>query len=315
MIDRGGALRLTDRLYANFLSTVATRVVRASAVSLTDRTVAAPERILVPTRHGDVPCYVTRPAPDAPLARGGGTPPVHLNFHGGAFLVDSTRQDEHLVRGLAGEAGVVVVNVHYSAGTKTRYPQAHEECFDVLNWVRGAGEQHGWDSQRLSVGGTSAGGNLALGVLELVREARDRQVSAAVLIVPTVDQTIPPEAHVAPPGSTDAPFVSPALVRMVHGYYFADASRRGEPLASPGRGGSEQFSALPPLLVFGAEKDSLRPAIERYVGAVRAAGVDVDYRCMPGVDHGYTNQPGKDGVPALRETAELIAQFLVRRLS
>ncbi len=308
-------MKLTDRLYANFLSAVATRVVRAPAVSLTDRIVTAPERLLVPTRHGDVPCYVTRPALDAPLARGGGAPPVHLNFHGGAFIVDSTRQDEHLVRGLAGEAGVVVINVHYSAGTKVRYPQAHEECFDVLHWVRNAGQQHGWDSGRVSLSGTSAGGNLALGVLELVRQAGDPQVSAAALIVPTVDQTVPPEAHVAPPGSTDAPFVSPALVRIVHGYYFADASRRAEPLASPGRGGPEQFGALPPLLVFGAEKDSLRPAIERYVEGVRAAGVDVDYRCMPGVDHDYTNQPGKDGVPALRETADLIARFLVRRLS
>ena len=315
MTTEGSALKLTDRLYATFLSAVATRVVKAPAVSLTDRTVAPPERLVVPTRHGDVRCYVTRPAPDAPLARGGAAPPVHLNIHGGAFIIGSPRQDEHLVRGLAGEAGVVVINVDYSAGTNVRYPRAHEECFDVLEWAHRSGQQHGWDSRRLSLSGTSAGGNLALGVLELARKAGGPQVSAAALIVPTVDQTILPEAHVAPAGSTDAPFVGPALVRIVHGYYFADDSRRAEPLASPGLGGPEHLGALPPLLVFGAEKDSLRPAIERYVEGVRAAGVDVDYRCMTGVDHGYTNQPGKDGIPALRETAELIVQFLVRRLS
>ena len=308
-------MKLTDRLYANLLSVVATRVVKAPAVSLTDRTVAAPERFLVPTRHGEVSCYVTRPAPDAPLARGAAAPPVHLNFHGGAFIVGAPRQDEHLVQALACEAGVVVINVDYSAGTSVRFPRAHEECLDVLTWAHDSGRQHGWDSQRLSLSGTSAGGNLALGVLELAREAGGPEVSAAALIVPTVDQTIPPEAHVAPPGSTDAPFVGPRLVRIVHGYYFADDSRRAEPLASPGRGGLEQFGALPPLLVFGAEKDSLRPAIERYVDAVRAAGVDVDYRCMSGVDHPYTNQPGKDGVPALRQTAELIFRFLVDQLT
>ena len=51
MHDRGGALKLTDRLCANFLSAVATRVVGGPAVSLTDRTGAAPERLLVPELH------------------------------------------------------------------------------------------------------------------------------------------------------------------------------------------------------------------------------------------------------------------------
>jgi acetyl esterase/lipase len=120
-----------------------------------------------------------------------------------------------------------------------------------------------------------------------------------------------PEAYVAPPGTTEKPFVSPRLARIIHGHYFADATRRAEPLASPGLAGPEQLQTLPPLMIFAAARDSLRPPIER----LHAAGVDVEFRCMPGVDHGYTNQPGKDGVPALQETARLISQFLVRHHS
>ncbi|HYG94160.1 MAG TPA: alpha/beta hydrolase [Nocardioides sp.] len=309
-------MRISDRLYARLLSSAATRFARAPAVSLTERTVGGPELLMVPTRHGPVRCWVTRPAPDAPLAEGGVVrPPVHLNFHGGAFIVGAPRQDEHLVRAFAGEAGVVVVNVDYSAGTSVRYPRAHEEGFDVLRWVREAGADLGWDAERISLSGTSAGANLALGVLELVRRTGAPSIAATALIVPPVDQTIPPEAYVAPPGSTEKPFVNPRLARILHGHYFADAARRSEPLASPALARREQLASLPPLLVFAAERDSLRPPIERYVERLRAAGVDIEYRCMPGVDHGYTNQPGKDGVPALRQTAQLISQFLVRHHS
>ena len=308
-------MRLSDRVYARLLSAAATRFVKAPSVSLTERSVGSPELVMVPTRHGPVRCYVTRPAPGAPLSSDGRVPPVHLNFHGGAFIVGAPHQDEHLVRGLAGEAGVVVVNVDYSAGTSVRYPQAHEECFDVLQWVRSAGPERGWDPDRVTLSGTSAGANLTLGVLELARRAGVPSVAAAALIVPPVDQTMPPEAYVAPPGSADKPFVNPRLARVLHNHYFADEQTRADPLASPGLADLEQLAALPPLLVFAAEKDSLRPAIERYVERLRAAGTDVEYRCMPGVDHGYTNQPGKDGVPALRETSDLVARFLVQHLA
>lgn len=308
-------MKMTDRLLATVLSTVGTRMATAPDVALTDKTLTAPERLGVPTRHGEVTCYVTWPSPDAPLARNGAAPPVHLNIHGGAFIVGSPRQDDHLVRAMAGEAGVVVVNIDYSAGTRARYPRAHEECFDVLRWAHDAGPQRGWDSSRISISGTSAGGNLALGVLEQARRAGGPRVAAAGLVVPAVDMTAQPETYVPPAGSTGKPFVGPTLVRILQGHYFADASRRGEPVASPGLAGLEQLRGLPPLLVFAAEKDSLRPAIERYVEQVRAAGVPVDYRCMPGVDHPYTNQPGKDGVPALRETSALLTDFLVRHLS
>ena len=88
---------LTDALYARFLSTVATRLVKPTAVRLTTRSVPEPETHSVPTRHGDVRCFVTRAAVDAPLA-GTSAPPVHLHFHGWAVLGGAPCHYEQLVR-------------------------------------------------------------------------------------------------------------------------------------------------------------------------------------------------------------------------
>ena len=312
------ATKALDHLQGRFLSAVATRLVKAPDISLTDRDVPAPESVTVPTRHGDVRCSITRPAADAPLARGTTTPPVHVHVHGGAFLIGAPHQDEHLVRGIAGEVGAVVVDVDYSTWPRARYPQAHEECYDVLQWVQRSGAAMGWDGARVSISGISAGGNLALGALRLARRAGDRAVRACVLIVPSVDQTIPPEQYTSPlppfTGQTPAPFVSPRLVRMLQSTYFADAGRRAEPLASPLLD-DEGIAALPPLLVVTAERDAMRPQDERFVDAARAHGVPVTDRCISGVDHGFPQSSKPEDAAAVRELADLVRTHLVDHLA
>ena len=306
------------QLQARFLSSFVTRVIKAPSLALTTRKVPEPQLVDVPTRHGPVRCYITRGATDAPLAQHTEAPPVHINIHGGAFLIGAPRQDDHLVRAVAGEVGATVVNVDYSTAPRARYPQAHEECFDVLDWVRVSGASMGWDDQRVSISGSSAGANLALGALELARQAGHPAVRTCVLVVPTLDQTIPPEAYTSPLAQTtpraDRPFVSPRLIRVIQETYFADASRRAEPLASPALG-EDEVAALPPLLVMAAEQDSLRPQIERFVEKARAKAVPVTYRCFPGVDHDFPVQPDKDGEHALRELAEMMCEHLVRHLT
>lgn len=309
--------RASTHLQAWFLSSFVTRVIKAPPLELTSRRVAEPELVMVPTRHGAVRCFVTRPARDAPLANGVAAPPVHINIHGGAFLIGAPRQDDHLVRAIAGEAGATVVNVDYSTAPRARFPQAHEECYDVLQWVRRSGGSMGWDDQRVSISGGSAGGNLALGALELARRAGDAAVRTCVLVVPSVDQTIAPEQYTTPlalvDGRSARPFVSPRLVRVMQETYFADVSRRAELLASPALGEGE-LASLPPLLVMTAEQDSLLPQIERFVDRARAQGVSVTYRCFPGVDHDFPVRPKAHARPALEELSAMMTAHLVRHL-
>lgn len=161
-----------------FLSTVVTKIIKSPKVSLTEREVADPEIVWVPTRHGKVRCLITRPATDAPLNQDG-KPPVYINLHGGAYLIGAPEQDTHFTRGVAGQVGAVVVNVDYTTAPKAQYPQAQEECFDVLTWVAQSGEAQGWDGSRISIGGGSAGAHLSLGVLELARQAQGPAVRSS----------------------------------------------------------------------------------------------------------------------------------------
>jgi acetyl esterase len=307
-----------DAVQVRVMSTVVTRLVKAPPIVLTGRDVAPAETVAVPTRHGQVRCYVTRAAADAPLAAGTAAPPVHVHLHGGAFVVGAPRQDEHLVRGIAGEVGATVVNVDYTTAPRARYPRAHEECYDVLRWVQRSGEAMGWDGTRVSIGGISAGGNLALGALELARRAGDPAVRACVLVVPFVDASLAADQYTSPLPSSAAggrsPFVTPRLVRFANRSYFADAARRRETLASPVLG-EEEIAALPPLLVVTAEQDSVRPQDERFVDKARAAGVPLTYHCATGVDHGFPQSSKKQDEAAVRALAELVRVHLTDNLA
>ena len=299
---------LKIRVQAWFLSTVATRLIKAPAVSLTSRAVGEAQIVNVPTRHGPVRCYITRPAPDAALASSANSP-VHVNIHGGAFLIGAPRQDDHLVKAVAGEVGAVVVNVDYSRAPKVRYPHAEEECFDVLQWVAASGGDLGWDSGRISISGTSAGGNLALAALELARRNGGPSVCAGVLFVPIVDLTLPPESYVS---DIPKPFVGPAMIRLVEETYFSDASRRSETLASPALGGKE-LSELPPLLIFSAQHDTIRPQIERFICKLQSMSVEVDYVCVEDVDHDF--EVNRDAAHVLPDVARLMNAHLRAHLA
>lgn len=299
---------ISIRLQAWLLSTVVTRFIKAPAVALTTRYVGEPQIVDVPTRHGPVRCYITRPAADAPLASGPKSP-VHINIHGGAFLIGAPWQDDHLVKAIAGEVGAVVVNVDYSRAPKVRYPHAEEECFDVLRWVAASGADQGWDSDRISISGTSAGGHLALATLELARRNSGPSVRAGALFVPVVDVTLPPESYVS---DIPKPFVGPSMIRLVEQTYFPDASRRSETLASPSLGG-EELRELPPLIIFSAEHDTIRAQIEDFVHKLQCLDVDVRYVCVEGVDHDF--EVNKKAVGVLPDVVKAMSAHLRTHLA
>lgn len=292
-----------------FLSTIVTRLIKAPKVELTTRELKPSKEVWVPTRHGQVRCLITWPAKDAPLNQTA-NPPVFINLHGGAYLIGAPEQDDHFIRGIAGEVGSVVVNVDYSRGPKHRYPTAQEEVYDVLRWIADSGAEHGWDSTRISIGGGSAGAHLALGVIELARVAKSPKIRSASLIVPIVDITPAPESFVS---SYKKAMVSPGLVESMLAGYFSDEARRSEFMASPLLGTKEQISALPPLLVVSAEFDTLKTHIEKFVELAKSAGVDVTYKEFLGFDHDFPVRANSGDVQ--KELSSLINAHLSKTLS
>ncbi len=249
------------------------------------KTIASPTRITVPTRDGPVNTLLYSPAADdiAASAAAGRRPPVHLITHGGAFIIRVPRQEDNVARYLASEAGGYVLIPDYDTAPKVRFPVAEHQTYDVFRWICARGQAGGWDGQRVSVGGASAGGKFALNIAQQAIEAGGTMPVAVSAEYGCADIARPDSTRTS---AKPRPVVSAQLLGLVRRTYFAGADLTS-PLASPAR--FDQLGQFPPTLILTAEYDTLRHEMNDLAADLHAKGVPVTHRQLDGVDHGFTH--------------------------
>ncbi|WP_198083377.1 alpha/beta hydrolase [Variovorax sp. E3] len=263
--------------------------------------------MLASTRHGEVRCDVYR---SDRVGDGGTRPPVYLNFHGGAFIVREPQQDAHACRFIAATTGAVVVNVDYDTAPKVQYPVAEEQAMDVFNWIGQHGDELGWNSDEVVVGGFSAGAKLAINVCQQARDTGTRMPLGVVACYPALNMTLPVAARsesalkARAPGQPK-PAVAPWLIRLMYDTYFVNVKRRAEALASPEL--DTDLASFPATLIVTGALDSVSAEAERFAASLAAHGVDVRHRQFPNSDHGMTHNMPAD---VAREALELIAEHV-----
>jgi acetyl esterase len=254
--------------------------------------------ITITTSVAPAPAVVYRPANRA------ANPPVHVNFHGGGFVMRGAWMDDPLCRCLAEEAGVVVVNVDYVVAPQHRFPAPIDQGFEVVRWVAAQGGNHGWDSSRLTVGGQSSGGALTAAVARLALERGGPTIALQVLHYPPLDLATPSrDKHAAIP----KPMLRPWLGEVFDSAYVPDRRVRADRLVSPaGSADTADLTGIAPALVITAEYDRLNAEGVRYAERLRTAGALVEHHDVAGADHGYD----MSDTERARQTYALIARHV-----
>ncbi|CAK7202594.1 hypothetical protein SEUCBS139899_005318 [Sporothrix eucalyptigena] len=127
---------------------------------------------------GQFPVRVYHPDP---AEHGPGPYPVHLNYHGGGFILGDLQTEAQLCLGMR-EAGVVVVDVNYRHCPETLFGKCFEDAWAALLWTRESAEKLNINPNSVSLGGISAGGHITI-VMHL--RARDAGIPLR-LVMPTV---------------------------------------------------------------------------------------------------------------------------------
>ncbi|MEY9836490.1 alpha/beta hydrolase fold domain-containing protein [Streptacidiphilus sp. EB103A] len=238
--------------------------------------------ISIPTSVGPARAVVYSPA--AP-ANGDDPPAVHVNFHGGGFVLSMTELDDPLCRYLAAEAGVVVVNVDYVVAPQHKFPEPPHQAFEVVRWVAEHGAENGWDGTRLSIGGQSAGGGLAAAVARQALEQGGPAIALQVLHYPPLDLVTGFKDKGIPIKGSE---LRPWMAEMFNSSYVPDPQDRTDRLVSPGNpADTADLTGIAPALVITAQFDLLRGEAERYAERLRTAKALVELHDVTGADHGY----------------------------
>ena len=173
----------------------------------------------------------------------------------------------------------MVASVDYRMAPENAFPVPRDDCFAALCWLVDHADALGVDPTRVSVGGESAGANLAALLCLMARDRGGPAICFQWLDVPATDLTM----------------TQPSVDRLGTGYgltklnmeryvaaYLRDHDPK-DPSASPLF--ADDLSGLPPALIATMEYDPFRDDGLAYAARLRESGVEVTHHDLDGMVH------------------------------
>lgn len=219
--------------------------------------------------------------------------PLVVWVHGGAWRAGDKRNCPAIF--LTGQ-GYVVASINYRLTSQAIFPAQIYDCKAAIRWLRAHADEYSIHPERVGVWGASAGGHLValLGTSGDVADLSDPELGHA-------DQSSRVQAVCDFFGPTDFLQMdahAPAGAKLVHD---APNSPEAALIGGPIQDHPDQVARAnpityvteddPPFLIMHGDQDPLVPMHQSQLlaEALVRAGVDVQFRRMRGLGHGFGN--------------------------
>jgi acetyl esterase/lipase len=200
--------------------------------------------------------------------------PAMLWVHGGGTLMGTAAQDDKFLRKLSERTGVAVAAVEHRLAPEHPYPTPLEDCYAALLWLA---RQRWVDSDRLAVGGASAGGHFAAAVAQRALDRGEVRLAFQMLVYPMLDDRT--GAH----GEGRKRLMWTGNDNQLAWRWYLNGADAEE--AVPGR--REDLSGLPPAWIGVGTLDLFYEECVEYARRLREAGVVVHEEVVPGAFHAF----------------------------
>lgn len=229
----------------------------------------------------DVPVRVWWPSTEMP--EGGW--PVFIWAHGGGWILGSKNTENNFTTRMAEWAKCCVISVGYRLAPECPFPDCLYDFWDVVLWANENPGLLNINPNRVAIGGSSAGGNIASVISHQYADSGLPPLALQMLLVPVTDNTACPETHLSWKENEFTPQLPAAKMMVYREYYLPDPDAWTVPEASPIFFPVDSFKALPPALVVSASCDVLRTENELYAAKMKENGVQVTHKIYENVPH------------------------------
>jgi acetyl esterase len=234
-----------------------------------------------------------------------GRTPVLLYIHGGGWSGGSIALNERAARELAAESGWSVLSISYRLAPAHPFPAGLDDCRAALTWLRREGPALDLDTDRIAIGGASAGANLAIAT---ALAENGRGLSALLLFYGVFGADFSTSSYER---FANGPGLTRQRMQELFSLYDPKGDRDREPLITPLLADLAGLAEMPPALLIAAERDVLCTDSERMAHALTRAGVETTLHIEPGVTHGFINRGRL--LPAATAALHRAAGFLAGR--
>jgi acetyl esterase len=229
----------------------------------------------------EVPVRLYRPPADDEL-------PLHAYYHGGGFILGSALSGEldGLLSRRALDAKCLVASVEYRLAPERRFPAGVDDCYAAFSGLLAVADRYGIAREVVTVGGASAGGNLAAVVALMARDVGGPRIALQLIEIAGLDLTDSSRAWRNPGLGHDTTREADVAWNDLH---LSSPAERVHPYVSPFF--AQNLEGVAPAYVMNAEFDPRRDECEAYVARLRDAGVQAVSRTMNGHVHGSLMLP------------------------
>ena len=238
---------------------------------------------------------------DIHVPEGEGPFPILVYFHGGGWISGSPKSHRKICHRFA-EAGFLVFNVDYALAPENPFPQGFDECCESVRWVVANAEKYNGDSNRLSVGGDSAGGNLTAACAASLADDSEVDIKKILLIYGVFDFLSMGETSDVLV-DTDADL----MTEMMIGSYLGlerDEAVLSDPRVSP----IHVSDKLPPAHILCGTLDGLMAGSKILAEKLNSQGIENEEFYYENMPHGFLHF--EDFFPESRQAIDRMVAFL-----
>jgi len=232
--------------------------------------------------------------------------PCLIYMHGGGWIIGNLDSHDGVCVDIALGGDCQVISLDYALSPENKFPTALYQCHEIFNEVFENADTFNIDKNRLSIGGDSAGGNLALSTNLLLIKNGGPLPLYQFLIYPCVDKDFNSYSYLK---HSEAPFLTKKMMLWFFDTYLNGPDDYLNPLAFPIL--EKSFSGMPKTIILNAELDPLATEGKKLAKKLIDDGVPVFHREAQSLIHGFIRCRDQSplGQKIFKETVNVLKSF------
>jgi monoterpene epsilon-lactone hydrolase len=198
-------------------------------------------------------------------------------FHGGGYQIGSPASHHNVMAALSAACGCAVLGVDYRLAPEHRFPAPVDDALAVWRWL-----QASMPATRIALAGDSAGGNIAIALMTLLRDKSLPLPAVAVAMSPWVDLEATGRSFAA--NAERDPVTQRDVLLLMARTYLGKGGNARDPLASTLHA---NLARLAPLLVQAGTHEVLLDDARSLVERAQAQGTPATLSEWPGMVHAF----------------------------